>query len=57
MVGDRAGHFGQRTVGVVTDTDDLSLPGVQACTVTNTGRKSSGPQRAGLLGTANLIIA
>lgn len=29
VVGDRAGHFGQGTVGEGTDTDDLSLPGVQ----------------------------
>ncbi len=29
-VGDRAGHFRRGTVGEGTDTDDLSLPGVQA---------------------------
>ena len=29
VVGDRAGHFGTGTVGEGTDTDDLSLPGVQ----------------------------
>ncbi len=29
VVGDRAGHFGRGTVGEGTDTDDLSLPGVQ----------------------------
>lgn len=30
VVGDRAGHFGRGTVGEGTDTEDLSLPGLQA---------------------------
>lgn len=30
VAGDRAGHFGRGTVGEGTDTEDLSLPGVQA---------------------------
>lgn len=33
VVGDRAGHFGRGTVGEGTDTDDLSLPGVQEALV------------------------
>jgi beta-xylosidase len=30
VVGDRAGHFGRGTVGEGTDTEDLTLPGLQA---------------------------